>query len=163
MKSGKAIQDRIKALLARREAHDASESKRQSAPLTESVDWSNSRKDRAALLADELAIRKDYAGWLEGDAKDRRDYAIAQEALWQQQKVEVTKTLLAAGWTTGTLVGSDIVARHPSVRALFGSFQGCYGATAADNAADNQAAVAGILPNCNGCEPLVKSNFLVMG
>lgn len=115
-KAGAAIQKRIYALLVEQKKLDGLETALREAPLTEIQDWGQVGRRYVELLTEELKIRQDIAPWLQQAAKDRSKAADKAFQSWEKSKQDVKDGLLKMGYTEESLLGCDIIARHPTVK-----------------------------------------------
>ena len=118
-KVAKWLADKSAVLVEKQNALNTSITEMTDKPLTEILDWPDVSKTYASLLLDELSLRLDYADFEKGSPSDSRAYNLQLETNWQKTRAEVLASLVSIGYSEEVLVGSDVIGRHPSVKAAF--------------------------------------------
>jgi hypothetical protein len=117
-KTAKKLNARIAALREKQNGLVAREQAGNETPLDTIIDWGTIQKERAMLLMDELPLRQDILTFLENDAKDYKKWREGLAGQFEAKKDEVLAALIGIGYTMESLLGCDILLRHPQVKEL---------------------------------------------
>ena len=113
-----SIQKRIDALVVAQDEVTKTEIQFREAPLSKLNDWGSVGKRRIELLVDEMKIRQDMREWFRLFDADRQSHRANVAEKMQTAITDARDALFSIGYTEESLIGTDILLRHPQVKSL---------------------------------------------